>query len=45
MLKKHIAVLRYGTVEEVAGLVAYLTGTESGYITGANLMIDGRFSA
>ncbi|MHC5937502.1 SDR family oxidoreductase [Nostoc sp.] len=29
MLKKHIAVLRYGTVEEVAGLVAYLTGTES----------------
>ncbi|GAX44231.1 short-chain dehydrogenase/reductase SDR [Tolypothrix sp. NIES-4075] len=45
MLKKHIAVVRYGTVEEVAGLVAYLASPESGYITGANLMIDGGFSA
>lgn len=45
MLKKQIAVGRYGTVEEVAGLVAYLAGPESGYITGANLMIDGGFSA
>ena len=45
MLKKHIAVARYGTVEEVAGLVAYLASPESGYITGANLMIDGGFSA
>ncbi|BCL38307.1 SDR family oxidoreductase [Nostoc sp. MS1] len=45
MLKKHIAVARYGTVDEVAGLVAYLAGPESGYITGANLMIDGGFSA
>ncbi len=40
MLKKHIAVVRYDTVEEVAGLVAYLAGPESGYITGANLMTD-----
>ena len=45
MLVKQIAVGRYGTVEEVAGLVAYLAGPESGYITGANLMIDGGFSA
>ena len=45
MLKKHIAVARYGTAEEVAGMVAYLAGPESGYITGANLMIDGGFSA
>ncbi|MEH1923231.1 SDR family oxidoreductase [Nostoc sp.] len=45
MLKKQIAVARYGTVDEVAGLVAYLAGPESGYITGANLMIDGGFSA
>lgn len=45
MLKKHIAVARYGTVDEVAGMVAYLAGPESGYITGANLMIDGGFSA
>ncbi|MEH1894915.1 MAG: 3-oxoacyl-ACP reductase family protein [Nostoc sp.] len=45
LLKKQIAVARYGTVDEVAGLVAYLAGPESGYITGANLMIDGGFSA
>ncbi|BAY32719.1 short-chain dehydrogenase/reductase SDR [Nostoc carneum NIES-2107] len=45
MLKKQIAVARYGTVDEVAGLVAYLAGPESGYITGASLMIDGGFSA
>ncbi|MDF0552695.1 3-oxoacyl-ACP reductase family protein [Kamptonema sp. UHCC 0994] len=45
ILKKQIALLRYGTVEEVAGMVAYLASPESGYITGANLMIDGGFSA
>ncbi|MBP5975191.1 3-oxoacyl-ACP reductase FabG [Brasilonema sp. CT11] len=45
MLKKQLAVPRYGTVEEVAGMVAYLVGSEAGYITGANLMIDGGFSA
>ncbi|MBW4594976.1 MAG: 3-oxoacyl-ACP reductase FabG [Brasilonema angustatum HA4187-MV1] len=45
MLKKQLAVPRYGTVEEVAGMVAYLVGPEAGYITGANLMIDGGFSA
>lgn len=45
MIKKHVAVARYGTVDEVAGLVAYLASPESGYITGANLMIDGGFSA
>jgi 3-oxoacyl-[acyl-carrier protein] reductase len=45
MLTRQIAVLRYGTVEEVAGMVAYLASDEAGYITGANLMIDGGFSA
>jgi 3-oxoacyl-[acyl-carrier protein] reductase len=45
MLKKLVAVPRYGTVEEVAGMVAYLAGPETGYITGASLMIDGGFSA
>ena len=35
----------YGTVDELAGMVAYLAGAESGYVTGANLMIDGGFSA
>jgi 3-oxoacyl-[acyl-carrier protein] reductase len=45
MLKKYTAVSRFGAVEEVAGMVAYLAGDEAGFITGANLMIDGGFSA
>jgi 3-oxoacyl-[acyl-carrier protein] reductase len=40
-----LALPRYGTVEEIAGMVAYLASPEAGYITGANLMIDGGFSA
>ncbi|MCC5633251.1 3-oxoacyl-ACP reductase FabG [Nostoc sphaeroides CHAB 2801] len=45
MLKKLMALPRYGTVEEVAGMVAYLASPEAAFITGANLMIDGGFSA
>jgi 3-oxoacyl-[acyl-carrier protein] reductase len=45
MLKKITALPRYGTVDEIAGFVAYLASPEAGYITGANLMIDGGFAA
>ena len=45
MLKKVNALPRYGTAEEIAGMVAYLAGPETAYITGASLMIDGGFSA
>lgn len=45
MLKKLMALPRYGTVEEIAGMVAYLASPEAAFITGANLMIDGGFSA
>ena len=46
MLKKQfMAVPRYGTVEEVAAMVAYLAGPEAGYVTGASLTIDGGFNA
>jgi 3-oxoacyl-[acyl-carrier protein] reductase len=45
MLKKLMALPRFGTVEEIAGMVVYLAGPEAGYITGASLMIDGGFSA
>ena len=45
VLKKLMALPRYGTVEEIAGMVAYLASPEVGYITGASLMIDGGFSA
>ena len=44
-MKSLMALPRYGTVEEIAGMVAYLAGPEAAYITGANLMIDGGFSA
>lgn len=46
MLKKQfMAVLRYGTVEEVAAMVAYLVGPEAGSVTDASLTIDGGFNA
>jgi 3alpha(or 20beta)-hydroxysteroid dehydrogenase len=32
---------RMGRPEEVAALVAFLAGDESGYITGAQMVIDG----
>ncbi|ADI07030.1 3-ketoacyl-(acyl-carrier-protein) reductase [Streptomyces bingchenggensis BCW-1] len=41
----HLAVGRYGTAGEVAGLVAYLTGPEAGYITGATINVDGGYTA
>lgn len=40
-----MALDRYGSAEEIAGFVAYLAGPEAGYITGANLTIDGGFGA
>ena len=39
------ALKRYGTVDEVAALVAFVAGPESGYITGANLTVDGGTNA
>jgi 3-oxoacyl-[acyl-carrier protein] reductase len=43
--KAATAIGRYGTVDEVAGLVAFLAGPESSYITGANLTVDGGTNA
>ena len=39
--KAATALDRYGHVEEVAALVAFVAGPESSYITGANLTVDG----
>ncbi len=36
---------RYGKVDEVAALVAFVAGPEAAYITGANLTIDGGTNA
>jgi len=39
--KAFTALGRYGHVDEVAALVAFVAGPESSYITGANLTVDG----
>jgi 3-oxoacyl-[acyl-carrier protein] reductase len=39
------ALNRYGKVEEVAALVAFVASPESSYITGANLTVDGGTNA
>jgi 3-oxoacyl-[acyl-carrier protein] reductase len=39
--KAATALARYGHVDEVAALVAFVAGPESSYITGANLTVDG----
>jgi 3-oxoacyl-[acyl-carrier protein] reductase len=39
------ALNRYGTVDEVAALVAFIASPESSYITGANLTVDGGTNA
>src|ERR1700687_120478 len=39
--KAATALDRYGHVDEVAALVAFVAGPESSYITGANLNVDG----
>src|SRR6202012_5742836 len=43
--KAMTALGRYGKVDEVAALVAFVAGPESSYITGANLTIDGGTNA
>jgi len=43
--KAGTALDRYGRVDEVAALVAFVAGPESSYITGANLTVDGGMNA
>lgn len=43
--KAATALDRYGRVDEVAALVAFVAGSESSYITGANLTVDGGMNA
>jgi len=40
-----MAIRRHGRPEEVASMVAYLSGPEATFITGANLLVDGGFAA
>ena len=43
--KAATALNRYGTVQEVAALVAFVASPEASYITGANLTVDGGTNA
>ena len=43
--KAMTALNRYGTVDEVAALVAFVASPEAAYITGANLTVDGGTNA
>src|ERR1700677_4434934 len=43
--KAATALDRYGHVEEIAALAAFVAGPESSYITGANLTVDGGMNA
>jgi 3-oxoacyl-[acyl-carrier protein] reductase len=43
--KAATALNRYGHVDEIAAIVAFVAGPESSYITGANLTVDGGMNA
>jgi 3-oxoacyl-[acyl-carrier protein] reductase len=43
--KAATALDRYGRVDEIAAMVAFVAGPESWYITGANLTVDGGMNA
>jgi len=40
-----MAIKRHGRPEEIASMVAYLSGPEAAFITGADLLVDGGFAA
>ncbi len=44
-IERHIPLRRIGTPEEVARCVSFLASDEASYVTGANLMVDGGWSA
>ena len=43
--KANTALKRYGSVDDVAALVAFVASPEAAYITGANLTVDGGTNA
>lgn len=36
---------RYGHADDIAAVVSFLAGRESGFVTGANWNVDGGFTA
>jgi 3-oxoacyl-[acyl-carrier protein] reductase len=43
--KANTALNRYGSVDDIAALVAFVAGPEASYITGASLTVDGGTNA
>jgi 3-oxoacyl-[acyl-carrier protein] reductase len=43
--KANTALNRYGSVDDIAAMVAFVAGPEAGYITGASLTVDGGTNA
>ncbi len=43
-MRRNTALRRFGTVDEVAGLVAFLATREAAYITGQHICVDGGYS-
>src|ERR1700736_6088070 len=43
--KAATALNRYGHVDEIAAMVAFVAGSEASYVTGANLTVDGGMNA
>ena len=39
------ALERYGHVDDIAAMVAFIAGPEASYVTGANLAVDGGTNA
>jgi 3-oxoacyl-[acyl-carrier protein] reductase len=44
-IRDRLPVKRFGTDDEIAGLVAYLASPEAAFVTGASLTIDGGYLA
>ena len=43
--KAATALNRYGHVDDIAAMVAFVAGPEASYVTGANLTVDGGMNA
>lgn len=39
--RRGVPLRRYGTVDEIAGTIAFLASDAAGYITGQNIRVDG----